>query len=324
MVSRVLITTVPFGDNSKAVDYLEQTDFDYLVNPIGRKLLEEELYEMVGDYDAIIAGTEEISKRVIEKGNKLKLISRVGIGLDGVDLLAARSAGVQVSYTPDAPSPAAAELTLGLILSLARSIHVADSRMKDGEWERFFGRRLALSTVGVVGCGRIGSRVIKLLSGFEGVNLLVNDLERSKVPENLPHVSYASLEEIYSNSDIITFHVPLNKSTYGMVSKNELVQMKNDVALVNVSRGGIVNENDLYEFLLSNTAMSAAIDVFEVEPYVGTLTELPNCLLTSHMGSMTVDCRSKMEEEATKETIQFLTLGQQSNPVPDDEYSQRD
>ena len=127
-MSKVLITTVPFGDKNRLpIEQLEAAGIECLINPLGRKLKEEELVEMVADFDVLIAGTEDITDAVMAKASHLKLISRVGIGLDNVDLLAAERRGIKVSYTPDAPAPAVAELTIGLMLALLRSIHVCNA-----------------------------------------------------------------------------------------------------------------------------------------------------------------------------------------------------
>ena len=174
---KVLITTVPFGDKSRLpLDFLKKSNIEYLINPLNKKLTEDELAEMVTDFDAIIAGTEKISEKVMNKATKLKHISRVGIGLDSVDLLAAEKKGIKVSYTPDAPAPAVSELTIGLMLSLLRSIHIANSKIHNGEWHRFFGRRLSNVTIGVIGAGRIGVGVIQHLQGIGSKKILVNDI----------------------------------------------------------------------------------------------------------------------------------------------------
>jgi len=172
---KALITTVPFADKNRLpLELLEKANIDYLINPLNKKLTEDELTEMVSDFDVIIAGTEPITKKVMDAATNLKMISRVGIGLDSVDLLEAEKRGIVVSYTPDAPAPAVAELTVGLMLTLLRSVQLSNMEMHNGKWHRFFGRRLSEITVGIIGVGRIGTGVIEHLKGFGSVNILLN------------------------------------------------------------------------------------------------------------------------------------------------------
>ena len=160
-MAKVLITTIPFAEkNCLPFKLLVNAGIEYLINPFTKKITEDQLAEIVTDFDAIIAGTEPITENVMECASNLKLISRVGIGLDSIDLLAAHKRGIKVSYTPDAPAPAVAELTLGLMLTLLRSVHVSNSQMHRGLWYRFFGRRLEKVTVGIIGVGRIGTGVL--------------------------------------------------------------------------------------------------------------------------------------------------------------------
>lgn len=319
---RALITTVPFAERDPLpVSLLQAANVEYLVNPLGRKLSEEELAEMIGGFDVVIAGTEPITDRVMARADRLKLISRVGIGLDSVDLLAAERRGIGVSYTPDAPAPAVAELTIGLMLSLLRSVQLSNLRMHQGEWHRYFGRRLGECTVGIIGAGRIGSRVIAHLAGFGCRRLLVNDLNKDvQVAASHPTIEWCDKETIYREADVISIHVPLTRDTRDLIGWQQLSLMKPDVVLINTARGGIINEKDLFDALTANRIGSAAIDVFDQEPYRGPLASVDRCLLTAHMGSMSVDCRTKMEIEATEEAIRFIRGERLLGSVPRDEY----
>jgi len=294
-MSKVLITTVPFGDKNRLpLEQLEAAGIEYLINPIGRKLKEDELADMVSDFDVLIAGTEHITDKVMSRGSRLKLISRVGIGLDGVDLMSAEKRGIQVSYTPDAPAPAVAELTIGLMLSLLRSVHVVNAQMHRGEWHRHFGRRIPEVAVGIIGVGRIGGRVLRRLAGFGTPRILVNDLRPNlNVAPNLK-LEWVAKEDIYRQADVISLHLPLTAQTKNMIRREHLLMMKPDAMIVNTSRGGIVNEQDLADVLNTGHLSGAAADVFEQEPYIGPLAQIDRCLLTSHMGSMSVDCRTRM------------------------------
>ena len=321
MLNKVLITTVPFGDkNPLPLKLLEEAGVSYDINPLGKKLTEHELVEMVTNYDMIIAGTEPITDKVMSVASKLKFISRVGIGLDSVDLLAARNRKIQVSYTPDAPAKAVSELTIGLMLSVLRSIHLSNSRMHQGKWERKFGRRLGDITVGLIGLGRVGTGVLSRLAGFGCPRILVNDIQPKRHLDTAFDFEWSDKNTIYKEADLISLHVPLTSQTKGMIQKAELEMMKSDVLLVNTARGGIIHEGDLCDSLRQGSIGGAAIDVFEQEPYEGPLWEIENCLLTSHMGSMSVDCRALMEIEATEEVIRFLSGKSLKNLVPAEEY----
>jgi D-3-phosphoglycerate dehydrogenase len=318
---KVLITTVPFGVlDSAPLEQLAAANIEYVINPLGRKLNEQELADLVGDFDVLIAGTEPITGKVIQAARRLKLISRVGIGLDSVDLLAAERHGVLVSYTPDAPAPAVAELALGLMFALMRSTHIANAEMHRGEWKRHFGRRMCDVTVGIIGAGRIGTRVIGYLSKLGFKRVLVNDVLGHLHFEASAGVQIVDKQKIYQEADLISLHLPLNMQTKDLIKSAELLQMKPNVMIINTSRGGIINEQDLADVLKTGHLGGAAIDVFEQEPYSGPLAKIDRCLLTSHMGSMSADCRTRMEIEATEEAVRFLMKQPLMGLVPRAEY----
>jgi D-3-phosphoglycerate dehydrogenase len=320
---RVLITTVPFGEvNRRPLDLLEAAGIDYLINPIGRRLRPEELADMIGDVDVLIAGTEPITNTVMDRAKRLKLISRVGIGLDSVDLHAARAREIMVSYTPDAPAPAVAEMTVGLILSLVRLLAQADRGMRGGVWHRFLGRRLSDLTVGVIGVGRVGKRLIKHLQGF-APQILANDVAQDYEFGVAHHVRWVAKETIYREADIITLHLPLTPVTANLITRREMEMMKADAVVINTARGGMINEHDLAQVLREGRLAGAALDVFGQEPYSGELVTVENCLLTCHMGSMSRDCRAQMEMEATEEAVRFLRGEPLRLSVPEDEYRMR-
>ena len=323
---KILVTTVPFADKNRLpLELLEKANIDYLINPLNKKLTEDELAEMVSDFDVIIAGTEPITKKVMDAATNLKMISRVGIGLDSVDLLEAEKRGIVVSYTPDAPAPAVAELTVGLMLTLLRSVQLSNMEMHNGKWHRFFGRRLSEVTVGIIGVGRIGTGVIEHLKGFGSMNILLNDTgSYSQDWHNIEkeyNVEWEDKEVIYQQADIITIHTPLTAQTKNMIKKEQLLSMKKDAIIINTARGSIINEDDLYEVMQAGHLSGAAIDVFDFEPYAGKLREIDRCILTAHMGSMSIDCRTRMEIEATEEAVRFFTNQPLEGVVPEEEYT---
>ena len=219
-MQKTLITTCPFADkNHIPLDLLELNGIEYLINPLNKKLTEDELAEMVADFDVIIAGTELISKKVMDAATNLKMISRVGIGLDSVDLIEAEKQGITVSYTPDAPAPAVAELTIGLMLTLLRSVQLSNMEMHNGKWHRFFGRRLSEITIGIIGAGRIGVGVLQHLQGFGLPKILINDVVQKNHLDKKFNIEWVDKDTIYQQADIITIHTPLTVQTKNMIKK---------------------------------------------------------------------------------------------------------
>ena len=317
----VIITTVPFGAvDPKPLQLLEAAGLACTINPLGRKLRPEEVAGVIGDADIVIAGTEPITAAVMDACPNLKAICRVGIGLDSVDLLAARERNILVSYTPDGPSPAVAELTIGLMIDLLRETTKADRDIRAGTWFRKAGRRLSECRIGVIGCGRIGGGVVKhLAGGFPGVEILANDIK--DIPELDDLVTWADKDRIYKECDVISLHVPLTPETQDLIGARELAVFKDSAVLLNTARGGVVNEAELAQALRDGQLHSAAIDAFEDEPYEGELRGLDNALLTCHLGSMTEDCRAQMEIEATEEAVRFAQSDPFATPVPEDDYA---
>ncbi|MDP6077022.1 MAG: phosphoglycerate dehydrogenase [Acidimicrobiales bacterium] len=328
LIERVLITSVPFGaGDHRPLGQLVAAGMESVLNPLGRKPTEEEMAGLVGDADAVIAGTEPFTATVLDAAPRLRLISRIGIGLDNVDLLATRERGIEVCYTPDAPTPAVAEMTIGLILTTLRGIHISNARMHAGGWHRVVGCRLGESVIGILGVGRVGREVLRLLVRMEPRKILLYDLVEdpdlaSEAPETV--IEWVPLDRLLAESDVLTVHLPMTSDTRGLIGEKELYCLKPDAVVVNTSRGGIVDEEDLHAVLISGHLRAAALDVFETEPYSGPLREVERCLLTSHMSSSSVDCRAQMEAEAAAEVVRFATSKPLANPVPESEYRRQE
>jgi D-3-phosphoglycerate dehydrogenase / 2-oxoglutarate reductase len=318
----ILISAFPFGISRKTVQQLDSTGMPYKANPYSRRFTEAELISHIGDASILIAGTEPITARALDAAPKLRLIAKVGIGLDNVDLNAAKERGIPVTYTPDAPAPAVAELTIGLMLDLLRGISRANRLMHEKQWLRILGRRMDELTVGVVGVGRVGRRLVRILrAGFPNARVLCNDLRPDeKFGQEVGGVEWTAKPRLYSESDIITLHVPLTETTRGLIGEREIAAMRPTAVLINTSRGGIVDEAALAAALRSHRLAGAAMDVFEPEPYTGILTDVDECILTCHMGSMSEDCRIAMESEAAEEVVRFIRGEPLRQLVPESEY----
>ena len=300
----ILISTSSFGKHSREpLDLLESWGARYQLNAHGRKLAAEEVASLLNDVDGLIAGTEPLTRDVLLRGPRLKVISRCGTGLDNVDLNAARELGIEVRNTPAAHVDAVAELSLAAMLSSLRRLIEADRSVRSGAWKKPMGRLLRGKTVGVVGVGRVGKRLIELLAPFE-VSILAFDPQQDDTFASAREMKYVSLDDLLLKSDIVTLHLPYSPQSDRLIGRNELNRMKHDAILVNCSRGGIVDEEALYDALHEGKLGSAHVDTFGVEPYAGRLSQFNNVTLSPHIGSYAVECRIQMEREAVENLIE--------------------
>lgn len=255
----------------------------------------QELERVVKDYDVLVVRSRtKVTKEVVEASDRLKIVGRAGAGVDNIDVQAAERRGVKVLNTPEAPTDAVAELTMGLILCLARMIPRADAAMKQGKWvkKELKGWELKGKTLGIIGFGNIGEKVAKLAKAFE-MKILIRDvvIRHPELVEALD-AEVVSLPDLLSRSDVITIHVPLIPQTRNMIGEKELQQVKDGTALVNVSRGGIVDEQALLKALQTGKLGAAALDVFEKEPPTDySLAKLPNLVCTPHIGAQTEEAQ---------------------------------
>jgi D-3-phosphoglycerate dehydrogenase len=280
---------------------LERAGVELRTNPYRRKLTEDEAVEQLSDgVVGLVAGLEPLTARVLWSAPSLRAIARVGIGLDSVDLAAAERLGIEVMNTPDPPARAVAELTLGHILSLLRRISLVDRRLHAGTWSPEMGSLLSGRTVGFVGFGRIGRRLARLLEPFD-VEILVNDPAAGDVPHER-----TSLDDLLSRSNVITLHVPYGPDTHHLIDANRLALMRPDAILVNVARGGLIDEDALADALGREGIAGAALDCFADEPYHGPLAGMDRVQMTAHMGTYARETRDQMEREAATKIVECL------------------
>jgi D-3-phosphoglycerate dehydrogenase len=303
-VPRVLITTSSFNvAAADSLSRLSQAGFEIVTNPHGRKLSEDEVAVLLDDdVVGMVAGTEPLTRRVLAGARGLKVVARCGIGLDSVDLAAAGELGIEVTNTPDAPSAAVAELTLGLMLDQLRRISRADRQIRAGQWKPLMGGLLAARTVGVVGYGRIGRRVSKLVQAF-GARVLATDAAGVQ-PDGIAEP--CALERLLAEADVVTLHMPSQKGAGHFLDAARIGRMKRGAVLVNTARGGLVDEDALAEAIREGRLGGAALDTYEKEPYSGPLAELPQVVLTAHMGSYAEESRGIMEREAADNLLKGL------------------
>ena len=269
----------------------------------------DDLLKEVVDFDALIVrGRTKVTAAVFDAGKKLKVVGRAGVGVDNIDLVAAKSRGVTVVNSPMATTTAVAELTLGLMLDAVREIPRADSSLKIGKWlkKEFNGFELSGKTLGVIGFGRIGAAVAKRAAAFE-MTILGYDpmvpadeiVKRGGTP--------VSLDELLAQSDMITMHLPLTDQTKGMINADVFAKMKNGAFLICAARGGVIDETALLEALNSGKLAGAALDVFTTEP--PGLTDLvmhPKLICTPHVGAQTVEAQRRASNDISEEVIAVL------------------
>ncbi len=274
------------------IKILKDAGFEVDVNP---NISYEELKEKVRDYNVLVVRSRtKVTREIIEAGENLRVVGRAGAGIDNIDVEAAKERGIIVLNTPEAPAIAVAELTMGLLLSLARQIPRADRSMKEGKWAKkeFRGWQLNGKTFGIVGLGHIGEKVARLAKAF-GMKILITK-RTPPSPEILKELEaeFVPLDELLRRSDIISLHVPLTPQTRHMIGEREIQLMKDGAFIINTSRGAVIDEKALFNALKSGKLGGAALDVYEIEPPRDySLMKLPNVVCTPHIGAQTVEAQ---------------------------------
>jgi len=275
-------------------------------------LSEDELIKIIPQYDALIVRSEtRATPKIIEAGKNLKIIGRAGVGVDNIDLPTATKNGVIVVNSPEGNTVAAAEHTWAMLLSMARSIPQAHGKLKTGVWDKksFKGVEVLNKTLGVIGLGKIGRRVASYALGM-GMRVIGSDPFVTAEYAKSLGVELKSVDEVIKESDFITFHIPKTKETAGMINAETIAKMKKGVRLVNVARGGIIDEKALYDALKSGQVKAAAIDVFEKEPTESSpLFELDNIVVTPHLGASTVEAQVNVAIDVAEQVIEVLKGG---------------
>lgn len=273
-------------------------------------LTREQLKEEVKNYDALIVRSRtKVTREVLEAAGNLKLIVRAGVGLDNIDLEAARERNIAVTNTPEAISSSVAELTVGLMLAVARGIAEADRTVKGGGWskEKFVGLGLKGKTLGIIGLGRIGCEVARVGKAL-GMKVIFYDVApRDEVAKEIGCEPAGSLEELLASSDIISIHVPLTAETRHLIGERELSKVKPGAILINTARGAIVDEKALYWALKSGRLGGAGLDVYEEEPPKNIdLVRLPNVVCTPHIGAQTREAQREASLIAARKIVEFF------------------
>lgn len=307
---KVIVTARSFGKtDDNALKLLLDNDCDIIKLEAGEVSLEEQLKKEIVNADAVIAGLEDYTEELIGSAENLKVISRYGVGYDKVDVDAASKKDILVTITPGANGDSVADLAVTLMLDVARNVTIMDCSMKNKAQVRPQGVEMWQKTLGVIGTGRIGQGVAKRCRGFE-MKILGYDIYESEAFQKDCGGQYTDLDTLLRESDFITIHSPLTPETKDMIGTREFKMMKKDAILVNTARGGIINEEALYEALLSGEIRAAGLDAtVEEPPYESPLMTLKNCLLTPHAGAATKEASSKMSLMAAQNVVDVLKNG---------------
>lgn len=306
---KIAITTSSFAKFSDApLRLLREKGCEWVTNPYGRVLSEEEAKQLLQGCDGVVAGTEPLTAAVMDALPGLRAISRCGVGMDGVDLEAAKQRGILVRNTPDAPTRAVAELTLAFALDLMRQISRMDRELRSGEWKKRMGNLLMGKRLGIIGFGRIGRSVAALFSLMGCEIAFFDPMVHTDVQEGEKTFQYMEKPALLAWADIISLHC--SKPTDGsfVLDATAIRSMKKSSCLINAARGGIVDEAALLSSLQDASLSGAALDVFSHEPYTGPLKDLPQVVLSPHVGSYAVESRIHMETESVKNLLEALGL----------------
>lgn len=301
---RVAVTTSTFAEDDPApMELLADAGVELASSPHARRLEPQETIDLLRGCAGVIAGTETYDESVLAALPDLKVISRVGVGLDDIDLGAAAARGIVVTNTPGGPTAAVAELTIALMLDLLRHVSSMDRALRAGTWKKRMGNLLRGKRVGVVGYGRIGRSVAGLAQAL-GAEVAFCDVCEPSGDEPHPAMTLGSL---LGWADIVTLHCPACEDG-ALIGAVELARMRRGSWIVNTSRGSLIDEVALVDALRSGHIAGAGVDVHPWEPYDGPLTELDNAVLTPHVGSYAIESRVEMETDAVRNLLEALRV----------------
>jgi D-3-phosphoglycerate dehydrogenase len=313
---RILVTATSYGKNdANLISYLENQVGEVTYNTTGKPLNSKQLQSLLPDMDGYIAGLDSIDRQAILSANKLQVIARYGVGVDAVDLATAKERGIIVTNTPGANSVSVAELAIGMMLALARSLVTANQAIRAGQWPRLNGVSLEGKTVGILGFGSIGKNVAKRLCSF-GCVILAYDPQLPEGPGEFG-ARLVSQDEVIKRADFLTLHCPLLESNKGMVNESFLARMKPGAYLINTARGELVDENALLLALQDGRLGGAALDVFASQPpdVNNPLLVLPQVITTPHTGAHTDNSTTAMGWGALNNCLAVLQAQEPPNRI---------
>jgi len=269
---------------------------------------ENDLVAFYKNANGIIVGTEKIDQKLLNQFPDIQIISKYGVGLDNIDFEALKRLKIKFGFTAGTNKLSVAELTLGFMLGLSHNIFLKGIPLKSGHWDKNGGIQLSNQSVGIIGCGNIGYKLIELLKPFN-CNILVNDIEDRQSLIKPHQAQQVSKEEIFNKCQFITLHIPLTQDTKYLINKKTLKSMRNDAFLINTARGKLIDQEALKQALLNQEIAGAALDVYELEPPIDKgFLSLPQLITTPHIGGNSVEAQLNMGRSAIKHLVEHFKV----------------
>lgn len=306
-MTKILITPRSFGKHStKPLQLLQEKGYELVINPYGRILTQEEMIKEIEEVDGIIVGVDPLNAEVLKHAKKLKVISKYGVGTDNIDIQYAKDKNIVVTITKGANSDAVADYAFSLMISAARKLVPIDKGCRKLNWSKVTSIGIYGKTLGLIGLGNIGKGVAKRAQGFN-MKVLAYDLFKDEEFASKNNVEYVTIEKILKEADFISLHLPLTKDTEHIIAEKELKMMKKTAVIVNTARGGLIDEDALYDVLKNNEIWGAGVDVFEQEPPKNEeLLTLDNIVIGSHCAASTFEAIDNMGIMASQNIINSL------------------
>lgn len=307
---KVLLTAKAFGMFSdEPVKMLEDAGCEVIRSPFNLPLKPGDLATIIKGMDAVIVQNDVVDKAALDAADKLKIVVMHGIGLDLIDLAYAKEKGIYVTNLPGVNADSVAEVALGFMLALNRRINESERVLRDGHWKMFIGEDLAGKKLGIIGLGAIGKALATKAKAL-GMDVVANNRSKDYEFAEKLGIKYVSVEEMLPMCDFISLNTPRTPETYHMFNKERLYKMKKGAFLINVSRGGLIDEDALYEAIKDGHLAGAGLDVFEKEPIPmdSKLFELPNCIMTPHIAGQCKQSLMRSSVQAATKVLERLGL----------------
>ena len=305
---KIVATSPSFSKNKKLQDEVYKYFPDAQLNLEGIKFSKQDLVEFIQNAEAIIVGLDEISVDVIDKCPNLKIIAKYGVGLNNIDIEECKRKNIKIGLTGGVNKLSVAEMALGFMLMFARNLFISSNELKDGKWNKSAGFQLSGKTVGIIGLGHTGKELVRLLKPFD-CQILANDVVDQTDYYSQNNIQEVSKDEIFKVSDFVTINTPFNDLTNNMVDIKVLKKMKDSAYIINIARGGIINEHDLKCALENNIIAGAALDAYSEEPPTNQeFLRLPNLICTPHIGGNAKEAIEQMGMSAINHLKEFYKL----------------